>query len=444
MKLSLFRAIVPTRRLLFATALILPFALVAPFASTLIAVLPFLLLLVIAVVDGVIGKSKPTKTRVFMPSLLRLSKDRDGILSLRIHNPEQLAMKIGVGLPFPEQVVSPSYIQTVLLPAGSEYSHFEWPCKGTERGSFQLPHYYLETLSPAGFWSVRSVHDAPCEIRVYPNLFEERKKLASRFLSREDYGSHARKMVGQGREFEKLREYVPGDAYDQLHWKATAKRGRPITKIYQMERTQEVYVVVDFSRRSARKHQNETTLEFFLRSALILGTVAQQNGDLFGVLTLSNRVQGFLRAGNGKAHYHACRDLLYTLQPRQVTPDFEDLFSFIRLRLRRRALLIVLTDLNDPMLAENFVNSAALVARQHLVLVNMVRPEGAMPLFQEANVGTVDALYERLSGHIVWENLKDVKNVLHRYGITLSQLHLPMMSVELVNQYFAVKERQLL
>jgi uncharacterized protein (DUF58 family) len=211
-----------------------------------------------------------------------------------------------------------------------------------------------------------------------------------------------------------------------------------------MERTQEVYVVLDFSRRSAREANQESTLEFFMRSALILGAVAQQQGDLFGAITFSNRVHGFLRAGNGKTHYHACRDLLYSLQPQMVTPDFEDLFSFVRLRLRRRALLILLTDLNDPMLAENFVRSASLVARHHLLLVNMVRPQGAIALFEESVVGSNDSIYEALSGHMVWQNLKDLRNVLHRYGITLSQLDLADMSVELVDQYLEIKSRQLL
>ena len=86
------------------------------------------------------------------------------------------------------------------------------------------------------------------EIRVYPNLVTERKNLAALFLNRGSFGLHAQRQLGKGREFEKLREYVPGDGYDELHWKATARRGRPITKVYQIERTQEVYVVIDASR----------------------------------------------------------------------------------------------------------------------------------------------------------------------------------------------------
>src|SRR5207247_10489432 len=86
----------------------------------------------------------------------------------------------------------------------------------------------------------------------YPNLFTERKSLAALFLHRGSFGLHAQRQVGKGREFEQLREYIPGDGFDEVHWKATAKRGRPITKIFQVERTQEVYVVIDASRLSAR------------------------------------------------------------------------------------------------------------------------------------------------------------------------------------------------
>jgi uncharacterized protein (DUF58 family) len=444
MKLPLLHRIVPRSRLLFAAALVVPFALLVPFTSSSFVSGAFFLFAIVSIADAWKGVQRRIPVEIDLPPIVRLSKDRDSILSVRLRNTDQTKKIVRIGLPFPAELRASQAEQIIELPAGTEYSHMEWPCTGIVRGRYLIDHYYAEHTSPLGLWSVRSAERTRCEFRIYPNLIEERKKLVSRFLRRDEYGSHSRKMVGQGREFEKLREYVPGDGYDQLHWKATAKRGRPITKVFQIERTQEVYVVIDYSRRSAREFNHETTLEFFLRSALILGMVAQQKGDLFGLITMSNRVQGFLRARNGKAHYQACRDLLYTLQPQIVTPDYEDLFSFIRLRLRRRALLVVLTDLNDPMLAESFVRSASLVARHHLVLVNMVRPEGAVPLFSEPDVDAVDSIYERLGGHLIWENLKDLQNVLHRYGIPLAQLHLPTMTVELVTQYFAVKERQLL
>jgi len=135
------------------------------------------------------------------------------------------------------------------------------------------------------------------------------------------------------------------------------------------------------------------------------------------VLTFADRVQKFLRAKNGEHHFNACRDALYTLQPQLVTPDFDDLFAFIRLRLRRRALLLFLTSLDDPLLAESFVRGVGLICRQHLVLVNMPRPAGVRPLFADGSVASTDGLYQQLGGHLLWHNLREVEKVLRRRGV---------------------------
>src|SRR5262249_33001776 len=196
------------------------------------------------------------------------------------------------------------------------------------------------------------------EIRVYPNLLTERHRVAALFLNRGAFGLHAVRQVGKGRDFEKLREYIPGDSFDDVHWKATARHGRPITKVFQIERTQEVYVVVDASRLSAREFVPGTAiLERLVTAALVLGLAAEQHGDLFGLLTLTDKVENFVRARNGKTHYSICRDALYTLHPRIVTPDFEEICTFIRLRLRRRALIVFLTSLDDPVIADSFIRS---------------------------------------------------------------------------------------
>lgn len=438
--------IVPRSRLLIAVALVLPLLLAVAFLPQ--ARLPLvasLAALVTAVtLDALLSPRAMKGISVRLPEVVRLSKDREGEILIQFGNASNRPREIQLGLPFPREIMPVKETLFTWLPEGSPGAMVRWPCMPTKRGKYVLNRYYLETASFLGFWNARS--DSPCEleIRVYPNLAEERKKLAAIFLNRGAFGVHAQRLIGQGREFEKLREYVSGDSYDQIHWKATAKRGRPVTKIFQIERTQEVYVIIDSSRLSAKEANLETILEQFVKSALILGQVAQQQGDLFGVLAFSDKVSDFIRAGNGKAHYNACQDALYTLQPRVVTPDYEELCSFLRLRLRRRALLVFLTDLNDPILAESFVRSSQLLARQHLVLVNMMRPSQARPLFSEPDAQSVDVLYQKLSGQMLWQNLRELENILHRQGIRLTQMDQPKMSAELVSQYLSVKQRQLL
>jgi uncharacterized protein (DUF58 family) len=177
----------------------------------------------------------------------------------------------------------------------------------------------------------------------------------------------------------------------------------------------------------------------------MMGLAAEKNGDLFGVLTFSDQVRDFIRARNGKAHYNACRDAIYTLEARHVAPDYAELFTFIGTRIRRRALLIFLTGLDDPVLAGSFVRNIGLAARRHLILANMLRPELARPLFSsEADVESVNDIYRHLGGHMLWAGLQETEKTLKRYGVGFALLDNEKMCVELLSQYLRVKRRQAL
>jgi len=433
--------IVPRSRLLFWVAVVvLPFSVVGALlpALLLVSVLLISLVLLLALVDAALAIDRLKGIELKLPQVVRLSKDRSGTIELRIRNEQQKGSALRLGLAFPREIESPNEDLSVALPAASEWSRVDWPCKALKRGNYLLDKAYLEGASPLGFWAVRGSTPIQSQIRVYPNLLTERKNLAAVFLNRGSFGLHAQRQIGQGRDFEKLRDYIPGDGFDEIHWKATAKRGHPVTKVFQIERTQEIYVIIDASRLSAR----EETLEGFITAALVLGLAAEQQGDLFGLLTFTDKVEAFLRARNGKSHYNACRDALYTLQPQSVTPDFDEVATFIRLRLRRRALLVFLTALDDPVLAESFVRNMDLLCRQHLVLVNMIRPAVADPLFSQPDVSSSDDLYQHLGGHLRWQKLRELEKVLQRRGVRFSLLENEKMSAQLVSQYMAVKQRQ--
>lgn len=467
--------IVPRNRLLLWFAVIvLPFALLAAVEPG-AAPVSFALMgafVVAVLVDAFGARRSLAGISVTLPETARMSKDREAKLELQIRNEQQRQRTVRMALGMPREIQSPQEEVEVSLPAESAWSRFSWTCLPRKRGSYRIEAAYLEASSPLGFWSVRKTAPVSSEIRVYPNLLTERKNLAALFLHRGAFGLHAQRQLGKGREFEKLREYVPGDGYDEIHWKATAKRGRPITKVFQIERTQEVYVVIDTSRLSARaaevvdgrlqvaglgtpgspenlqpstfNTQPSTTLERFVTAALVLGLAAEQQGDLFGLLTFNNKVERFIRAQHGKMHYSACRDALYTLQPQIVSPDYDELCTFIRLRMRRRALLVFLTSLDDQVLADSFVKNMDLIRRQHLVLVNMLQPPGVAEVFSNSNLATKDELYQHLGGHLLWHNLRELEKVLQRRGVKFSLLKNEKLSVELVSQYLGVKRRQLL
>ena len=246
---------VPRFRLLFwVAAVVLPFSVVGAVLPGLLPVsLVFIaVLLVLVLVDAALAHGQLKGVQLKSPEVVRLSKDRPGTIELRIKNERQESRRLRMGLAFPREIESADEDIQVALPAGSEWARIDWPCTPLKRGNYLLNKTYLESASPLGFWAVRDSAPIKSEIRVYPNLLTERKNLAALFLNRGAFGIHAQRQVGKGRDFEKLREYIPGDSYDEIHWKATAKRGHPVTKVFQIERTQEVYVIIDASRLSAR------------------------------------------------------------------------------------------------------------------------------------------------------------------------------------------------
>lgn len=451
--------IIPRTNLLIWVALVvIPFSLLGTVVSP-AALLSYTVILVffaLILLDAVLAYSSLDGIDVELPKIVRFTKDREGTIELKITHEKMKEKRLRLGLAFPHEILSPHNDQVALLPQSVKFFRLSLPCTPVKRGLYHIDTCYLEGTSPIKFWALRGSIPADTEIRVYPNLLRERNNLAALFLNRGGFGIHAQRQVGKGREFEKLREYIPGDSYDEIHWKATAKRRHPITKVFQIERTQEVYVLIDTSRLSARLSQTsevaktsevysaETILERFVTASLVMGLAAQKQGDRFGLVTFNDQVQGFIRASSGKAHYGACRDALYTLQPKSVNPDFDELCAFLRLRLRRRALLVLLTSLDDPILAESFVKNMNLINRQHLILVNMLKPAAVRPLFSHPEVSSVDDLYHELGGHTLWHSLRELERVLHHHGVHFSLLDNEKLCVDLVSQYVNVKQRQLL
>ncbi|MGD8881351.1 MAG: DUF58 domain-containing protein, partial [Desulfobacterales bacterium] len=416
--------IVPTYRFLFLVGLIfLPFSLLVVVVSSIAA--PTIVLAVVTVIavamDAYRSQGRLEGIRVTLPKVLRISKGREGNFNLQIENQNLKARHIRLGLAFPKEIYTSAVELRIELPEDNPISSVDWVLTGLQQGRYHLDTCYLETVSLWGFWSVRRAVRINLEIRVYPNLFDERKNLSGLFLNK-GLGIHTQRQVGKGRDFEQLREYLPGDSFEDIHWKTTAKRGEPITKVYQIERTQQIYVIIDASRLSdrspdvnslsiqgdARTTADLTTmLQRFITGALIMALAAERQGDLFGLLTFDDKVRSFLTAKKGKAHFNICRDTLYTLQPQSVSPDFAELFTFIGTKIRRRALLVFLTHLDDPVLADSFAQHIDLISRNHVILVNMLKPMVAKPLFSSERVLSVNDVYSELGGHLLWRRLQE-------------------------------------
>jgi uncharacterized protein (DUF58 family) len=410
------------------------------------------LFVVIALLDLLWNWRKHRNLEFVVPDPVRTIAGRSFQLPLRFFAPptQSGAIRVALALPSPFSMVTVDTLLT--LKSGEPPLPILLELRAQSRGIFLISQLFFDWISPLGWWIYRERQPIRCEVRVYPDLTSEGRQLA-RFLKRNEVGIHHYRHLGRGREFEKLREYEPGDGFDTIHWKATAKRRHPITKVYQTEKAQEVYVALDSSRLSGRLVANEytesageqiPTLERAIASSLLLCAAAQSQGDLFGLLTFSDKIDHLVRARSGPAHFNRCRDVLTGLQTRLVSPDFGEIASTLMARIKRRALIVFLTSLDDPVLSETFLSSMDFVARRHLVLAVMLLAPSVRPLFSPPGVEKIDDIYQNIAGHLHWSRLTELRRQLQQRGIQLCLVSNKSVSLEVVSQYIALKRRQAL
>ncbi len=442
--------VAPARRLLLWVGALLLLAVVAGPLEELrpLWLLASLALLALVLLDLARGLGRGDWPEVAGPDVLRLTKDRPGHAPLTFSGLDGRGGRLRVALAVPASVEIEQADRDVILPAAAARARDTWVLTPRRRGRFTGLVACLGRDTPWGFWELRRRQPLAMELRVMPNLFAERRALAALFLDRGPWGMRARRQVGRGRDFEKLRDYLPGDGFDEIDWKATAKRGKPVTKVFQVERTQEVYVVIDASRLSARTLLREgrevTALERSITAAMMLLLAAQRQGDRFGLVVFDDRVRQFLPAGGGTGHYAACRDAVHALQPGEASPDAAEVVRSLRQRLRRRALVFILTDLSDPVLAEDFARHLPLLARQHLVHVNQLCPPEVAPLFTGEEARSTGEVYHRLAGHLRWTEATRLATRLKPEGVAVRLLRDEAFAAELLTQYLRVKQRQAL
>ncbi len=389
----------------------------------------------VAAFDGLRGQRRVDAIGVRTPAYVRLTKDVPGNVPVTIENssggPLRLRFALGArGAGF--QPAMPASVPAFFPPGPSLVL---WPCTGTARGDHRIEQAHLETASPLGLWSARARRPIECSLRVYPNLRD--RATAALFLRTEAPGARLRRQIGKGKEFENLRHYAPGDSFEDIHWKATARRGFPMVKLYNIEHAQEVYVVIDSSRLSARQE----ILESYVDAALHLALVANRQRDRFGLVAFSDRTRLFLRARNGMDHFRVCREAIYKLNAERVSPDFQEVFTTLATNLRRRALLVFLTSLDDALLAETFEREVGLLARRHLVLVNV--PRTARLLFAEEPAG-LDAVYQDLAGQMAWNRMRQLQMSLLNRGVRMAFVDPDRAKLQIAAGYLEVKRRQAL
>ncbi len=364
-------------------------------------------------------------------------------IKIRLRNPDARSIRVTVrdDLP-PGWKATPAELR-VELPghARREVSYEVVPPK---RGQFRFGdlHLLLEGSTRLGssIVTVPSGQDA----RVFPNVLGPRRyELAARLGDLASVGFRSVRSSGGGGEFEQLREYVTGDAYRDLDWKSSAKRQRPVTRVFEQERSQTVLIAIDAGRMMATRIGPISKLDHAINAALLLAWVALRKGDRVGLVVFGDHVRHFVAPGRGQGQYRKLLDALYAIEAEETFVDFRRLVEFVQTRQRKRALLVLFSDLLETAHAMPLAKHAALLRRRHLpVCVTMHDP--VAEALADAPVADAGAAYRRAAAADLLQEREHVKAHLMKSGVGLVEAPPGELAVATVNRYLEVKARRAL
>lgn len=285
--------------------------------------------------------------------------------------------------------------------------------------------------------------DVPCEmtIDVYPNIKNvARFELRVRRSHLVETGLKSERRRGNGTDFESLREYVRGDEFRRVDWKATARRHKLISREYQSEVNQSVLVMLDCSRPMGASLPRGTMLDATVDAALLLIQRVIRNGDNAGLLAFTDRPIRFVPPAKGKRQLHLIMSQLAAVQPERAEPDYGAAFRYLMTRRIKRSLLIILTDLTTGEAAERLKKEVPILLRKHLpVVVSIYHPT----LAERVATGpeSSDQVWESIVAREMLGRVKAAHRQLELLGVGTLLLPPEKLCTSLLASYLRLKLR---
>ncbi len=314
----------------------------------------------------------------------------------------------------------------------------------TARGDYQFGDVVLRWPSPWGLAIRQGRVPAAESVKVYPNLNEAKKHELFALRNRHRMaGARRTRVRGQGREFESLRDYVRGDEMRHISWTATARRGRLITKQYQVERNQSIVVMLDAGRLMTSRIDQLSKLDHAINAALAVGYVATHGGDNIGLLVFTRQVNIYLPPHRGHAQMRAIIEALYNIKPQMIEPSYARAFQYFAQNCKRRCLAIILTDLVDREASAELLAHTATLLPRHLPLVVTIGDKDLRAIASQVPHDVSDVYRQSVAEELLQQREEALARIAELGGLVLD-VPAGQLSFQLVNRYLEVKERGLL
>jgi uncharacterized protein (DUF58 family) len=365
-------------------------------------------------------------------------------VSYRWTNPGRHALALRIREVFPDPLVPVAGRERQLvLPTGEPLIE-EVLLRPVRRGKGSGGALFLRVLGPWGLCWRQARRELPWKATVYPNLVgASLRSLPTQAQRRREAGFRSVRRIGEGRVFESLKEWVPGEDTRTIDWKATARRGKVMARQYEDERRQQVLLVIDAGRMLTAEVDGRPRLEAVVEAALHLAHSAVEHDDNIGLMVFADEVQQFLPPARGRRALRGVLDALASIEGKLVEPDYPAAFAYLAARNRKRALTVVFTDVIDRTASEALVAQVGTLRPRHLPLAVTLR-DPSLERLATARPARVEGAFERAAAEELLQSREAALAEMRSRGVLILDVLPSGASAAVVEQYNRLKRRGVL
>jgi len=318
----------------------------------------------------------------------------------------------------------------------------EYFIKPLERGEYDFGDINVYVDGPLKLVRRRYIFSQEKTVKVYPSYIQMRRYQLHAIGSHlQDAGVKRMRKIGHSMEFEQIKEYVRGDDYRTINWKASARRGDFMVNTYTDERSQQIYCIINKGRVMKMPFEGMTLLDYAINASLVLSNVALQKQDRAGLITFAQQLDAFVLADKKPTQINNILETLYKQQTNFLEPDFEKLFSVVRNRITQRSLLVLFTNFESFESLERELPSLKKLAHYHLLMVVFFENTELKELTESKAATTEDIYIKTIAEKYRYEKQLIAKE-LQKHGI-ISVLSTPQgLTINSLNKYLELKNKQ--
>ena len=370
----------------------------------------------------------------------RFSMGDENQVTLILQNRYGFTIKLFVIDEIPLQFQVRDWMRLVQLPSSSSHELI-YTLKPLGRGAYTFHDINAYAQAPLGFVKRRFIFPAEEVVKVYPSYMQMRRYQLLAISNRlQELGVRKVRRIGHSMEFEQIKEYVRGDDYRTINWKATARKDALMVNNFTDERSQQIYCLLNKGRVMKMPFNGLSLLDHAINATLVLSNVALVKQDRAGLICFEKDVDIFLPADKKPTQMNQVLETLYRQETRFLEPDLEKLFSVIRNRISTRSLLVLFTNYESMESLQREMPALKKIARYHLLMVVFFENTELRSMV-EKKAGSLEEIYiKTIADKFTYEKKLMVKE-LQKNGIISILTSPENLTVNTVNKYLELKTR---